>query len=59
MIESEGITEDVSTWRTDVIAKFINELGMDKVSLSSFCLLMSLGFRVQFINELGMDKVSS
>jgi phosphosulfolactate synthase (CoM biosynthesis protein A) len=30
MIESEGITENVRTWRTDVIAKFIRELGLDK-----------------------------
>lgn len=31
MIESEGITESVDTWRTDVPAKFINEIGMDKL----------------------------
>ena len=31
MMESEGITEDVTTWRTDVPAKFVNELGLDKV----------------------------
>jgi phosphosulfolactate synthase (CoM biosynthesis protein A) len=30
MIESEGITESVRTWRTDVIAKFIRELGLEK-----------------------------
>jgi phosphosulfolactate synthase (CoM biosynthesis protein A) len=30
MIESEGITESVSTWRTDVISKFIRELGIEK-----------------------------
>lgn len=30
MIESEGITESVRTWRTDVIAKFIRELGIEK-----------------------------
>lgn len=30
MIESEGITENVRTWRTDVIAKIIRELGLDK-----------------------------
>lgn len=30
MIESEGITEQVRTWRTDVIAKIIRELGLDK-----------------------------
>lgn len=30
MIESEGITEDVRTWRTDVISKFIRELGLEK-----------------------------
>jgi phosphosulfolactate synthase (CoM biosynthesis protein A) len=30
MIESEGITEQVKTWRTDVIAKFIRELGTGK-----------------------------
>ncbi len=30
MIESEGITENVQTWRTDVVAKFINALGLEK-----------------------------
>lgn len=31
MIESEGITESVRTWRTDVINKIVNALGLDKV----------------------------
>lgn len=31
MVESEGITESVTTWRTDVPAKFVNALGLDKV----------------------------
>jgi phosphosulfolactate synthase (CoM biosynthesis protein A) len=31
MIESEGITEEVKVWRTDVIAKFARELGLDRV----------------------------
>jgi phosphosulfolactate synthase (CoM biosynthesis protein A) len=31
MVESEGITENVDAWRTDVPAKFINEIGMDKL----------------------------
>ena len=31
MIESEGITENVRTWRTDVVAKVINALGLEKV----------------------------
>lgn len=31
MIESEGITENVSTWRTDVVARIINQLGLEKV----------------------------
>lgn len=30
MVESEGITENVRTWRTDVIARFVRELGLDK-----------------------------
>jgi phosphosulfolactate synthase (CoM biosynthesis protein A) len=30
MIESEGITECVRSWRTDVISKFIRELGIEK-----------------------------
>lgn len=30
MIESEGITENVRTWRTDVISKLIRELGVEK-----------------------------
>ncbi|HRN17760.1 MAG: phosphosulfolactate synthase [Trueperaceae bacterium] len=31
MIESEGITENVTRWRTDVVAKVINRLGLEKV----------------------------
>ena len=31
MIESEGITENVRSWRTDVVARFISALGTDKV----------------------------
>lgn len=31
MMESEGITENVRTWRTDVPARFVNEIGLEKV----------------------------
>jgi phosphosulfolactate synthase (CoM biosynthesis protein A) len=31
MVESEGITESVDTWRTDVPAKFVDALGLEKV----------------------------
>ncbi|HKZ89092.1 MAG TPA: phosphosulfolactate synthase [Thermoplasmata archaeon] len=31
MIESEGITENVKTWRTDVVAKIIDGLGLEHV----------------------------
>ena len=31
MIESEGITENTEPWRTDAIAAFVNELGLEKV----------------------------
>ena len=31
MIESEGITENADPWRTDVPARFINEIGMEKL----------------------------
>lgn len=31
MVESEGITENVQVWRTDVVAKIINALGLEKV----------------------------
>jgi phosphosulfolactate synthase (CoM biosynthesis protein A) len=31
MIESEGITENVKTWRTDVIARVANDLGLEHV----------------------------
>jgi phosphosulfolactate synthase (CoM biosynthesis protein A) len=31
MIESEGITENVRTWRTDVVARIINALGLERV----------------------------
>ncbi len=30
MIESEGITENVRAWRTDVVARIINALGLEK-----------------------------
>lgn len=30
MVESEGITESVKAWRTDVMAKFIRGLGLEK-----------------------------
>lgn len=31
MIESEGITESVDTWRTDAVAQIIDELGLEAV----------------------------
>ncbi len=31
MIESEGITESVETWRTDVVAKIVDQLGLESV----------------------------
>ena len=31
MIESEGITENVDPWRTDVPARFIDKIGMEKL----------------------------
>jgi phosphosulfolactate synthase (CoM biosynthesis protein A) len=31
MIESEGITENVRAWRTDVVARIVNALGIEKV----------------------------
>jgi phosphosulfolactate synthase (CoM biosynthesis protein A) len=31
MIESEGITEQVREWRTDVVARIVSELGLDHV----------------------------
>jgi phosphosulfolactate synthase (CoM biosynthesis protein A) len=31
MIESEGVTENVDPWRTDVPARFINEIGTEKL----------------------------
>jgi phosphosulfolactate synthase (CoM biosynthesis protein A) len=31
MIESEGITESVQTWRTDAVAQIIDELGLEAV----------------------------
>jgi phosphosulfolactate synthase (CoM biosynthesis protein A) len=29
MIESEGITEQVREWRTDIVARIVAELGLD------------------------------
>ncbi len=31
MIESERITENVKAWRTDVVARIINGLGLERV----------------------------
>jgi phosphosulfolactate synthase (CoM biosynthesis protein A) len=31
MIESEGITENVRTWKTNVVAKFVDALGLEKI----------------------------
>ena len=31
MIESEGITESVTTWRTDVPAQFASALGLERI----------------------------
>ena len=31
MVESEGITENVKAWRTDVAAQFISQLGLEKL----------------------------
>jgi phosphosulfolactate synthase (CoM biosynthesis protein A) len=31
MIESEGVTENVEPWRTDIPAKFIDEIGIEKL----------------------------
>lgn len=31
MVESEGITESVEVWRTDIPAKFVNALGLERV----------------------------
>jgi len=31
MVESEGITEQVREWRTDVVARFVSELGLEHV----------------------------
>lgn len=31
MIESEGITEEVKTWRTDVVADIARDVGIEKV----------------------------
>ena len=35
MVESEGITESVWVWRTDVPAKFVNTLGLDAVMFAA------------------------
>jgi phosphosulfolactate synthase (CoM biosynthesis protein A) len=35
MIESEGITESVKTWRTDVPAKLVSALGLEKLMFES------------------------
>jgi phosphosulfolactate synthase (CoM biosynthesis protein A) len=36
MIESEGITENVKTWRTDVVARIAGALGLEKVMFVTY-----------------------
>jgi phosphosulfolactate synthase (CoM biosynthesis protein A) len=31
MIESEGITESVTSWRTDAVARIINAVGLENI----------------------------
>ncbi len=31
MVESEGITENVQSWRTDIVTKFVDGLGLERV----------------------------
>ena len=40
MIESEGITENVKTWRTDVIQSILRELPMEKVMFEGLLALL-------------------
>jgi len=35
MVESEGITENVREWRTDIAARFIRELGLEQVMMEA------------------------
>jgi phosphosulfolactate synthase (CoM biosynthesis protein A) len=35
MIVSEGITEDVREWRTEVAARFIRDLGLEHVMMEA------------------------
>jgi len=35
MVESEGITENVRVWRTDIAARFIRELGLEQVMMEA------------------------
>jgi phosphosulfolactate synthase (CoM biosynthesis protein A) len=35
MIESEGITQNVRTWRTDVVAAIVDSLGLENVMLEA------------------------
>merc|ERR1711915_706513 len=51
MIESEGITENVSSWRTDVIQKILNELPMERVMFEA---ADSAVFN-WYIREFGVD----
>lgn len=35
MIESDGITQNVRTWRTDVVAAIMDSLGLENVMLEA------------------------
>lgn len=37
MIESEGITENVKSWRTDVVSQIMKELPQEKVMFEGEC----------------------
>jgi phosphosulfolactate synthase (CoM biosynthesis protein A) len=42
-IEAEGITENVHTWRTDVVARIVDELGLERVMFEAADPESSLG----------------
>src|SRR5438034_6364939 len=52
MVESEGITENVDPWRTDVPAKFIDEIGTEKLMFEA----ADPDVLAWYINTYGADR---
>jgi phosphosulfolactate synthase (CoM biosynthesis protein A) len=58
MIESEGITENVKAWRTDVVARVVNALGLEQVMFEAiyFAVLAVVWLASCFLMGAGLTE---